>query len=49
MYYNKADLQEIFGFLGDKMKKSLGKGGLPTVKVEMTVSYVNIKPQEVKR
>lgn len=33
MYYNKADLQEIFGFGRDKMKKFLDKGLLPTVQV----------------
>ncbi|WP_084496267.1 helix-turn-helix domain-containing protein [Lacrimispora indolis] len=33
MYYNKADLQEIFGFGRDKMKKFLDKGILPTVRV----------------
>mgnify|MGYP000139479840 CR=1 FL=1 len=33
MYYNKADLQEIFGFGRDKMKKFLDKGILPTVQV----------------
>ncbi len=33
VYYNKSDLQEIFGFGRDKMKKSLDKGILPTVKV----------------
>lgn len=33
MYYNKTDLQEIFGFGRDKMKKFLEKGILPTVRV----------------
>ncbi len=32
-YYNKADLQEIFGFGRDKMKRFLDKGILPTVRV----------------
>jgi hypothetical protein len=34
MYYNKADLQEIFGFGRNKMKKFLDKGILPTVQVD---------------
>lgn len=33
VYYNKADLQQIFGFGRDKMKKFLEKGILPTVQV----------------
>jgi hypothetical protein len=33
LYYNKTDLQKIFGFGRDKMKKFLDKGILPTVRV----------------
>lgn len=30
MYYNKVDLQKIFGFRWDKMKRFLDKGISPT-------------------
>jgi hypothetical protein len=33
VYYNKADLQKIFGFGRDEMEKFLEKGFLPTVRV----------------
>lgn len=33
MYYNKVDLQEIFGFRWDKMKRFLDKGNSPTIQV----------------
>lgn len=33
VYYNKADLKEIFGFGRDKTKRFLESGILPTVKI----------------